>query len=57
MIVITEVLAIMGVFIVPVILSPKKKVKKQIDINTSRSEYGVDQNGYLVKLLPAQELH
>jgi len=50
MIAVAEVLIIMGVFIIPVILSPRRKNKIEADTNTNRSEYGVDQDGYLVKL-------
>ena len=50
MITVLEVLMIVGVFIVPILLTPKKKHKVVIDTNTCNAEYGVDPDGYLVKL-------
>ncbi|WP_448699053.1 hypothetical protein ACFGVR_19150 [Mucilaginibacter sp. AW1-3] len=52
MIVILEVLAIVGVFVLPIILSPKKKKNTATTYTRLElsNEYGVDQDGYLVRL-------
>jgi hypothetical protein len=50
MMVAIEVLALVGAIIVPVLISPKKKTKLNIDTNTHGAEYAVDEDGCLVRL-------
>lgn len=56
MIVALEILMIIGFFVLPVILSPKKKSKLATDTHELSAEYGVDQDGCLVKLEHSKEL-
>jgi len=49
MIVVLEAM-IVGAFILPAILIPKKRSRGVIDTNTTGARYAVDCNGYLVKL-------
>lgn len=50
MMTVLEVLVIVGVFILPAILTPRKRNKLSIGTNDLSVEYGVDQDGYLVRL-------
>jgi hypothetical protein len=50
MMTILEVVMIVGVLILPVILTPKKRNKLTTGTNDLSAEYGVDQDGYLVRL-------
>jgi hypothetical protein len=52
-----EVLMIMGVFVLPVIFTPKKKNNLTVDAHELSAEYGVDRDGFLVKLEHSKELH
>jgi hypothetical protein len=53
MMTVLEVAIIIGVFILPVILTPKKRSKLNklsISADDLSAEYGVDPDGYLVRL-------
>jgi len=53
MITVLEVAMLIGVFILPVMLTPKKRDKlNKLSVGTHdlSAEYGVDQDGYLVRL-------
>jgi hypothetical protein len=49
MLIVVEVVLIVASFIVP-LHTPKKKLSKNIDTNTSDSRYAIDEYGYIVKL-------
>ncbi|OCX53363.1 hypothetical protein BEL04_03420 [Mucilaginibacter sp. PPCGB 2223] len=59
MILVLEILMFVAVCVLPVILTPRKKKNKTATTNGPvelSSEYGVDQDGYLVRLEHSKEI-